>query len=480
MSEVDRYQEEVIKAGDEGSALLAAICVPTLSNSRYVDVLREGMNGLAVLRLPQGYNAAVFSAHGDLGLLDPEEHAASMVANIARFAREDEIEVLGFANMIDTNKITNELVGKVGKAMVAEANSHRYVIMNGELAGLGNRVTCDANCSAMAIGMVRAEPGMYTSNGRRIFVFDPEGDVIYLNSDGQGTKAEFHERLGKSWLVEQDSLVMKSDDTAKIGARIRAMFDIVERSGAVDESRFHDHARYLSDMFGFAYVAELEDVGYRLSGWAPGEPAINIGGSAVSTIDGRRLANLPAPRAGNYLVAARGKPTPRSNGITDQRAAMIAMLGERWHETTEGRHFLEYLSEPSTCFYPVFMELLDSGMASSVYHLSGGAFDGKLAKPLAKRNLYALLHGLFEPDPRALRIAEFMGTPMEKAYAKWPMGNEAFVTTHEPERTIQIFNKYGMEARKVGIVEYAPRGGAGVELEGIKSSNDTDVYFPGK
>ena len=46
--------------------------------------------------------------------------------------------------------------------------------------------------------------------------------------------------------------------------------------------------------------------------------------------------------------------------------------------------------------------------------------------------------------------------------------------------TIQIFNKYGMEARKVGIVEYAPRGGAGVELEGIKSSNGTDVYFPGK
>ncbi|MBS3050702.1 MAG: hypothetical protein J4400_00950, partial [Candidatus Aenigmarchaeota archaeon] len=235
-----------------------------------------------------------------------------------------------------------------------------------------------------------------------VCVFDPEGDDVYVNSDGQGTKAEFHERRREHWLALQDSLVMKADDTAKIGARIRAMFDVVERSGRVDEEMFERYADELSRKYGFAYVAEQHDVGSRLRGWAPGETAINVGGSAVSTIDGKRLASLPAPRAGNYLVAARGRPTPRSNGITDQRAAMISMLGERWHETPEGKYFLEFLSEPSTCFYPAFMELLGSGVATAVFHNSGGAFDGKLAKPLAKHGLYALIEGLFEPDSRAL------------------------------------------------------------------------------
>jgi len=482
MQEVDRYVEEVIQRGDEGSALLAAICAPTLTNCEYVNVLREGMNGLAVLRLPDGYNAAVFSAHGDSRATDPEEHAASMVRNISAFAREEGINVVGFADMIDANRVEKDqgLVRKLGNAMATEANKHGYAIMNGELALLGDRVNCGANVSGTAVGLVRAGPGLYAVDDRWVCVFDPEGDDVYVNSDGQGTKAEFHERRREHWLALQDSLVMKADDTAKIGARIRAMFDVVERSGRVDEEMFERYADELSRKYGFAYVAEQHDVGSRLRGWAPGETAINVGGSAVSTIDGKRLASLPAPRAGNYLVAARGRPTPRSNGITDQRAAMISMLGERWHETPEGKYFLEFLSEPSTCFYPAFMELLGSGVATAVFHNSGGAFDGKLAKPLAKHGLYALIEGLFEPDSRALRIAEFMGTPPEKCYAKWPMGTEAFVTTNEPQKAIRVFAKYGLEAKVAGMVEHAYAGRTGVELADVRASSGGNVYFPGK
>ncbi len=480
---VDSYIEETIERGDEGSALLAAICAPTLRNCRYVDVLKEGMNGLAVFRLPLGCKVAVFSGHGDPALLDPEKHAASMVRGLQGFAREADIFPLGFADMIDVNKVEKDqgLVKKLGNAMATEANRYGLAIMNGELALLGSRVNCDANVSGIMVGMVprSVRSGEYTGYSRRIFVFEPAGDAVYLNSDGEGTKAEFNERAKKYWLSLANSLVMKSDDAAKIGARICAMFDTVEMSGKIPLQYLDDYAKELSGRHGFAYLADCENVGNRLRGWATGEPVINVGGSAVSMIDGKRLANPPAPMAGNYLVAARGRPTPRSNGITDQRSAMINMLGERWHETPEGRDFLEFLTEPCTCFYPVFMELLDSELATSVYHMSGGAFDGKLAKPLARRDLYVNIQDLFEPDRRALRIAEFMGTPNEKAYAKWPMGNEAFVTTDDTDSTVHVFAKYGLEARRVGRLEYAAGGRTGVELAGIKGSDGRDVYFPG-
>ena len=61
MESVDWYIQEVIERGDQGSALLAARCAPTL-NAEYVDVIRQGMNGIAVLRIPDGYAAVVLSA----------------------------------------------------------------------------------------------------------------------------------------------------------------------------------------------------------------------------------------------------------------------------------------------------------------------------------------------------------------------------------------------------------------------------------
>jgi hypothetical protein len=50
---LDSYIETVIKVGDEGSALLARLCAPTLRNNCFVEVLSEGMNGIAGMRFPE-------------------------------------------------------------------------------------------------------------------------------------------------------------------------------------------------------------------------------------------------------------------------------------------------------------------------------------------------------------------------------------------------------------------------------------------
>ena len=159
---------------------------------------------------------------------------------------------------------------------------------------------------------------------------------------------------------------------------------------------------------------------------------------------------------------------------------MVELFGLEWHETEIGKFFLEFLEEPSTIFYGLFKKLRENNLATSFYHMSGGAFDGKLARPLAKHEFFAKLENLFPADWREYAIAGKRFTPAETAYAKWPMGNEGFVTTSTPKEAINCINPFGLEGRTVGYLEFARDGRTGVELEGIKSSNGENVYYSGR
>lgn len=481
-AEVDQYIKEVVQRGDEGSALLAARCASTIRNSDCVQVLREGMNGLAVLRIPEDYVAVVHSAAGDPALLDPEKHASSLIDRLFEQAREIDAVPLGLANVIDASRGDGRTVEAIAHALVSGANRYEFAVMNGELAILGDRINCDANVSGTMVSLLRKgsrrERGRF-SDGSVFAAFDPQGLAIYMNSDGVGTKTEFYERAKRYTGALRDSLAMKLDDAAKIGARAKVVFDVVETKGSIPVYELRETAALISQEMGLAYLLHHESVGNRLGGWNEPE-AFNVSGSAVNVIDEERLRSPLMPREGDYIIAIRGKPNPRSNGITDKRKAMIKQFGDNWHQTPEGRMFLEFLAEPSTVFYTVFNELIEQGCATSVYHMSGGAYNGKLAKPLARHGLYATLEELFDADWRELALGGFSFTPAEVAYAKWPMGNEGFITTGDPEKAMHIISRYGLEARQVGHVEKAANGKTGVELAGIKGSSGKNVYFSGQ
>jgi len=483
MSVKDRYIKDVIERGDEGSAFLAAKCAPTLKNCEYVDVLREGMNGLAVLRIPQEYCVVVHSACGDPSMRFPHAYAASLVNELYSQARRVNATPVGFADVIDARVGDRALIEELADGMIEIANYHKLAIMNGELAILGDRLNCDANMNGTMISISpkgSLPHGLFERGGCKYCVFNQGGMAVYMNSDGVGTKTEFYERAGLYGKALDDSAAMKADDGAKNGAIINVMFDTVETSGYIPRVGLDGRAEELSRILGAAYLLNYEDVGNRLRGWRDGEPAFNVSGSAVSVIDENRLRNPPTPQAGDHIMAIKGKPNPRSNGITDKRRIMVKMFGENWHETREGKIFMEFLAEPSVVFYPVFNELIENGAATSVYHMSGGAYNGKLARPLAKHGLYAALENIFPADWRELAIAGFSLTPAEAAYAKWPMGNDGFITTQNPYAALGILGRHRLLGRIVGKVEDAQDDMTGVTLVGIKGSDGKDVYFPGK
>jgi phosphoribosylaminoimidazole (AIR) synthetase len=272
---------------------------------------------------------------------------------------------------------------------------------------------------------------------------------------------------------------MKADDAVKLGATVKAISDVVETSGR-DYSESDVEAVKLGEMFGFEYILHHEYVGSRIKSFDPRVHAINIGGSAVSVIDEKVLANLPKPSAGEALIAIRGKPNPRSNGITDKRKAMVEMMGFDWHLTEDGQRFLEFLGEPSTVFYGLFTDLRKAALATSFYHMSGGAFNGKLAKPLAKHNLFVEVRGLFPADWREYTLAGKRFTSAEVAYGKWPMGNEGFVTSKAPGNAMAFIRRNGLECNVVGTLQTARGRRTGVELAEIIGSDGKSVYYSGR
>jgi phosphoribosylaminoimidazole (AIR) synthetase len=483
MMEKDDYIKNVIGRGDDGSRLLARICAPTLKNSDLVEIVQEGVNGLAVLNIPKDYLCVVHSLGGMPEMERLDNYVNSMVSLMVDAAKGLSLTPVGFANVIDASEGKKGDIIKIGNRLVEMANNYKLPILNGELAILGNRVNCTANIMGTMISIVPRDIlgsncKEFESNGIAYAAFDPEGDCVWINSDGIGTKTEFYERLGMFDLGFDDSLAMKLDDTIKIGARARVVSDVVETN---KEMKFGVTAHTAHEAIkkcrksGFSYILQHEMVGNRIRGYKDGVPSYNISGSAVSTINRERLKNLPRPYEGDTLVAIRGPPNPRSNGITDKRRMMIKLFGEEWHKTKEGKIFLDYLAQPSVVLYPVFRELLDTGAATSVFHMSGGAYDGKLARPIAKYGLFAEITDLFRPDYRELALMGASETTMETAYAKCPMGNDGFISTGSPKTAIPIIQKHGLEAKVAGIIKKCDR--TGVELTAI---NGKKVYYSGK
>ena len=489
MSEVDEYIREVVEKGDEGSKLLAARTAPTLKNSPLVRIVREGMNGIAVLDIPEDCCVIVHSCTGDPKAENLKEHAFSLVEKLITDVDLIEASSIAFVNVIDSSTGDLKLLEEIAEGLVEGANRYSLAIMNGENAILGNRITKGANISGTMISIMHTDTArkkfgdfvtakIFDKGPHRFAIFHPEGKPVYINSDGVGTKTEFYERADRHSLALYDSLAMKLDDAAKLGAIPKVVSDVVEINEVIPFDFLESTAQEIGFReLGIAYILHREIVGDRLRGYDDDVAVYNISGSVVSVINEERLRNPPVPREGDFLVTVRGKPNPRSNGITDKRRVMVEMFGKMWHVTEVGKVFLNYLASPSTVLFPLFSKLLSEQVATSVYHISGGAYNGKLARPLAQHNLFAKIDNLFPPDWRELFFVGASFATPEMAYGKWPMGNDGFFTTRSPVSALETVKEFGLEGRVVGQLETAKDGKTGAE---ITTFNGKRVYFNGK
>lgn len=481
---VESYISDVVEKGDSGSDLLNRICAPTLANNALVDIISEGTGGIAVLRIPEDHNVAVFPASGDPRETDLASYSASLVDDMIYVAKKQEIIPVAFLDVVDSRDDEPSDLRVMAEAMVAKANEYGLAILNGENAVLGDRVNTVANLSGTMIGIQSSKNGSLTTNvpstvetlNRMIGIFDPNGNAVSGNADGVGTKTEIYERGRLFPRAIHDFAAMNYDDTIKLGAIAQALVGTVETRGRIPYKQIVEDTIKLAGEMDCLAVLMQEEMGDRIAGFGPDN--YNMSGAAISTINEERLRNLPKPSAGESLIAIRGEPNPRSNGISAKREIATRLYGENWHTTSEGKELMKYMSEPSIVLYPVFKQLLDSGIATSVYHMSGGAFDGKLARPLAKHDLYVQMENIFAPNKWDCLFADEDNASAEQAYKVWQMGNDGFVTAQDPERAHNVIKNFGLQSRTVGQLQEASNGKTGVEF--MPHIGVDPVHYSGK
>lgn len=480
MNKVDKYIEEVIRQGDEGSSYLALSAAPTLVNGDYVEIMEDGMNGLAVLRIPNNKLCGAMSIGGDPSITDPREYAASVVDRAVALAKKNDFTPIGFADIIDSSTGNIEDLQAMQEAIIERVNHYKLPIINGENAILGDRVIGVANITGTIIGTSPEDRKVFPNHlDTGIAVFHPNGQAIYVNCDGIGTKGEFGERDGTPEIGLQDTTAMKLDDLIKVGGRFVAMCEGVEYAGDIERVKFLQIAHNLGNELRGSVVLSFEDMKGRIQGYKPGALATNFSGTSFSTIDEHQLQNPLKPQVGEYLIAIKGEPNPRSNGISERRELMVKTFGREWHKTEEGKLFMPFLKQPSTILYPLFRDMVDQGYATSVFHLSGGSYDGKLARPIAKEKLYIELEHLFAPDWRDIAMAGMGFTSAKTVYAKRPMGVDGFVSVHgdNVNFALDCIREHGLEGRLVGRFEKAQGYKTGVSLT---ATNGEQLYFQGK
>ncbi len=477
MTESEDYIKDIIDKGETGSELLAEYCATTLANCPLVEVITHGKGGIAGLRIPLDKYVVVHSASGTPDAIIPKNHVSSLVEKLVKQAKEIGATPHAFANVIDARTGDCHNIETIAKTLVERANKHGLAILNGELAILGSRVIGDANLSGTMISTLpkgEIQPGTFSENSNMYAVFDPQGQLVIINSDGVGTKTEFYARA-KQWAnALQDSLAMKLDDAAKVAARARVVSDVVEVKGRIPLKKLYEEAARLEKLLDIQYTLQIEHAPTRIRGHTKESPAYNISGSVVSTID-EEVMNAIKPVEGNYLVAIAGPPNPRSNGITSRRNLMINKFGNNWDIKQGLKKYLDFLTAPSVILYPVFTKLLQKRIATSVYHMSGGAYKEKLAVPLAKHGLFVSINTLFKPCETECELIKLSDASTRQAYETWSMGNDGFVTTSKPDIAIDIIEKYGLCARVVGRLE--KQGKTGVTLTAY---NGKIVSFNGR
>ena len=323
-------------------------------------------------------------------------------------------------------------MAKIGNSLLESASRHNVSVLNGENALMGDRVTTEANISGTMISIVPKGRYIIPKHGvcGEYVFFDPQGQAVYANCDGVGSKGEFYERTGDFDRGIIDLAAMTLDDAVKQGGRAEVLSIIAETRRKFPLSAVRVSLQDLSQKLGIRTTLQQERVGKRIRGYEKAQANYHLNGTVVSTISQERLEDPLKSARGEYLIAIKGKANQRSNGITSKRKAMVKHFGEDWHLDKKCAHLTDYLTRPSIVLYPYIRELLDQGLITNFYHLSGGSFDGKLAKPLAKEGLFADLHSnfLYEPGEEEQELVELAGLSMDDAYAQWNMGIDGFVT----------------------------------------------------
>lgn len=293
----------------------------------------------------------------------------------------------------------------------------------------------------------------------------PKDTYMNINFDGVGTKIEIAERMAKHDAVAYDLFAMVCDDAVVRGAEpviVGSILD-VKSLGDKDES----YIKFLKQLaVGYVNAAkdanvavvngEVAELGARVNGY--GKFNYNWGAGVVWFAKKDRLLTGHEIKSGDMVVALKEKVL-RSNGLSLVRKIIKENYGEEWHnENYKGKSLGELVLEPSKIYSKAVVDMFGGfgdwpkAEIHGVVHVTGGGVPGKLGRILKPSKLSANLDNLFKPSELMLHCREISNVTDREAYKTWNMGQGMLIITPEPDKVMEVAEKYNIESKVAGII----------------------------
>jgi phosphoribosylformylglycinamidine cyclo-ligase len=299
----------------------------------------------------------------------------------------------------------------------------------------------------------------------------PRGTLMNIGFDGVGTKVEIAEGLGNHRTVAYDLIAMVCDDAVVRGAEPVLLGSVLDvNSLGTTERPFINEVRQLAE--GYIAAAkeanvaivngEVAELGSRVSGVGPFN--YNWAAGVVWFAKKERMFTGNEIREGDCLVGLKEEGF-RSNGISLVRKIMKTNHGDKWYglQWKNGNStFGEQALTPSRIYTAAAVEMFGgyNGMEKAEVHgivnVTGGGVPGKVGRILKPSGLGAFIGDPFEP-PEFMEHVQLLGGVSDiEAYRTWNMGQGMIVITQKPNGVMDIASKYGIEAKKIGMVVKTP------------------------
>jgi phosphoribosylformylglycinamidine cyclo-ligase len=290
----------------------------------------------------------------------------------------------------------------------------------------------------------------------------PKDTYMNMGFDGVGTKAELAERRTKHDTVAFDLFAMVCDDAVVRGAEPVLLGSIldVKSLGKYGKS-YLDFMKQLAH--GYIAAAkeanvavvngELAELGSRVQGY--GDFNYNWGAGIVWFARKDRLITGYNMTPGDTIVALREEGF-RSNGLSLLRKVMKDNYGDEWHKYKHNEiSLIDSALLPSQIYSAAVAEMFggyegeSKAKINGIAHITGGGIPGKLGRTLKPSGLGAIINP-YQPCELMLHCQDIGHITDKEAYKTWNMGQGMLIITPEPEKIMEVADKYNIESRNIG------------------------------
>ncbi len=310
--------------------------------------------------------------------------------------------------------------------------------------------------------------------GPRPFIFKnlPKGYFIETSSDGIGTKGIIIDAAKTHHLAAYDIIAMTASDITRFGGIPIAFINVFDTTsignGGDKVSRV-----YKSAIVGLGKVAkenkivilkgETAQMGDAIgSEIKNSKTKLNWSGVMIGAYHKDKMITGKNLAPGQVIVALKEEGF-RCNGISSMRKALREKFGKEWWKNPKAKQSIKQAAHPSV-LYDRYVNTLHGWFNKNlkpeinihgIVHLSGGAFQEKLAKDvLFPKKLSAELFDLWEPPKIMRECAEWRKITDGEFYEVWHGGQGMLLIIEEKDASYAIkrARDFGIKAKIAGKI----------------------------